>query len=165
MSIADFEYFLTLVPIARQRRSVLREGYATLLELGWPTVHIDWKMCERAFAGLVSRYKGGESWAQYKERWAGEDIKRGQLPMRPLRKQDSRKPLTLPQMNLPGAPYLTLEMWVLQPSQPEASVALPRLEIPHPSPSFAERAGAQVWVHEPMRVPTTCPELVEGSCF
>jgi hypothetical protein len=53
-------------------------------------------------------------------------------------KQDNRKPLTLPQMTLPGAPYLTLEMWVLQPSQREASLALPQLEIPHPSPLFAE---------------------------
>ena len=78
MSIADFELFLTLVPIARQKRSVLREGYATLLELGWPTSYIDWKMCERACAGLVPRYKGSESRARYKERWAREDFKRRQ---------------------------------------------------------------------------------------
>jgi hypothetical protein len=62
--------------------------------------------------------------------------------MRPPRKQDNRKPLTLPQMrfpvSLPGAPYLTLKMWMLQPSQREASNALPQLEIPHPSPLFAE---------------------------
>ena len=50
--------------------------------------------------------------------------------MHPPRKQDNRKPLTLPPMNLPGAPYLTLEMWMLQPSQREASIALPQLEIP-----------------------------------
>ena len=78
LTIADFERFLTLVPIARERRSLLREGYAALLELGWPTSYIDWKMCERACAGLVSRYKGGESWARYKEQWAGEDCKRRQ---------------------------------------------------------------------------------------
>jgi hypothetical protein len=76
MSIADFEQFLTLVPIARQKRSVLREGYATLLELGWPTSSIDWKMCERACAGLVPRYKIDEGWARYKEQWAREDFKR-----------------------------------------------------------------------------------------
>jgi hypothetical protein len=78
MSIADFELFLTLVPIAREKRSVLREGYATLLKLGWPTSYIDWKMCERACAGLVPRYKGSESRARYKEQWAGEDFKRRQ---------------------------------------------------------------------------------------
>ncbi len=76
MSIADFELFLTLVPIAGERRSVLREGYATLLELGWPTFLIDWKMCERACAGMVARYKGSETWERYKEQWANEDFKR-----------------------------------------------------------------------------------------
>jgi hypothetical protein len=76
MSITDFEEFLTLMPIARRERSVLREGYATLLRLGWPTFYIDWKMCERACAGLVSRYKGGQSWTQYKEKWAAEDFRR-----------------------------------------------------------------------------------------
>ena len=64
--------------------------------------------------------------------------------MRRPRKHDNRKPLTLPQislpgqMSLPGPPYLTLEMWMLQPSQREASIALPQLEIPYPSPLFAE---------------------------
>jgi hypothetical protein len=76
MSLTDFELFLNVVPIARQDRSVLRDGYATLLELGWPTSYIDWKMCERACAGLVPRYTGAASWADYKKRWASEDIKR-----------------------------------------------------------------------------------------
>jgi hypothetical protein len=76
MSIADFEQFLTLMPIARQERSVLREGYVTLLQLGWPTSYIDWRMCERACEGLVPRYAGEESWARYKKQWAHEDFKR-----------------------------------------------------------------------------------------
>jgi hypothetical protein len=63
--------------------------------------------------------------------------------MRPPRKQDNRKPPTLPQMSLPGAPYLTLEMWMLQPSQREPSIALPQLEIPHSSPLFAESSEGQ----------------------
>ncbi len=58
--------------------------------------------------------------------------------MRLHRKQDNRKPLTLRRMSLPGARYLTLEMWMLQPSQREAPIALPQLEIPYPSPLFAE---------------------------
>ena len=77
MSIADFEQFLTLVPIARQKRSVLREGYAAHLELGWPTSYIAWKMCERAGTDLVSRYKVAKA-GHGTERWAGEDFKRRQ---------------------------------------------------------------------------------------
>jgi hypothetical protein len=61
--------------------------------------------------------------------------------MRPPRKQDNRKPLTLPQISLPGAPYLTLEMWMLQPSQREASIALPQLEIPPPVPALCGKLG------------------------
>jgi hypothetical protein len=76
MRIAEFERILTLVPIAQERRSVLREGYAALLGLGWPTFLIDWKMCERACAGLVPRYKIDDGWARYKEQWAREDFKR-----------------------------------------------------------------------------------------
>ena len=53
--------------------------------------------------------------------------------MRPSQKQNNRKPVTFPRMALPGAPYRALEMWMLQPSQPEASVAAPQLEIPDPS--------------------------------
>ena len=61
--------------------------------------------------------------------------------MRPP-KQDNRKPFTLPQMNLPGAPYLTLELWMLQPSQREASIALPQLEIDTPPvPLFCGKLG------------------------
>ncbi len=53
--------------------------------------------------------------------------------MRPSQKQNNRKPLTFPGMALPGAPYLALQMWMLQPSQREATVAAPQLEIPAPS--------------------------------
>jgi hypothetical protein len=76
MSIADFEQFLTTQPSAKQERSVLREGYTTLLQLGWPTSYIDWKMCERACEGQVPRYQGIGSWAEYKKRWANEDFRR-----------------------------------------------------------------------------------------
>ena len=64
------------IRVEKGQRSTLREGYATLLMLGWPTFHIDWKMCERACASLVPRYKGNESWKAYKETWAFEDFRR-----------------------------------------------------------------------------------------
>ncbi len=46
--------------------------------------------------------------------------------MRPSQKQNNRKPLTFPRMALPGAPYLALEMWMLQPSQRESTLAAPQ---------------------------------------
>jgi hypothetical protein len=64
------------MPIQKKERSVLRDGYATLLGLGWPTCYIDWKMCERANAGLVAPYLGDESWRRYKDQWAREDFRR-----------------------------------------------------------------------------------------
>jgi len=64
------------IPIEKDQLCTLREGYATLLALGWPTSHIDWKMCERACANLVPRYVGNESWKAYKDQWAFEDFRR-----------------------------------------------------------------------------------------
>jgi hypothetical protein len=77
MSITDFEVLLKVIPIEQNNRSILRDGYATLLTLGWPTHFINWKMCERACADLVPAYGGIASWHAYKEAWAREDIKRG----------------------------------------------------------------------------------------
>jgi hypothetical protein len=77
MSITDFEVLLKVIPIEQKDREVLRNGYATLLKLGWPTHYINWKMCERACNDLVPPYKGIASWSAYREAWANEDIKRG----------------------------------------------------------------------------------------
>jgi len=77
MSITDFELLLRAIPIEQKDRSMLRSGYAMLLELGWPTHYINWKMCERACADLVPPYKGTTSWIAYREAWASEDIRRG----------------------------------------------------------------------------------------
>jgi hypothetical protein len=77
MSITDFELLLKVIPIEQKDRSALRDGYAILLRLGWPTHYINWKMCERACADLVPRYRGIASWIAYKEAWAYDDIRRG----------------------------------------------------------------------------------------
>jgi hypothetical protein len=79
MTHAGFEQLLTLAlvhPVHTEERPLLRDGYTTLLKLGWPTTYINPKMCERAFAGLVPRYEGMQSWTAYKRDWAADDIKR-----------------------------------------------------------------------------------------
>jgi hypothetical protein len=74
--------------------------------------------------------------------------------MRPSQKHDKRKSFTLPPMNLPvslpGAPSLTLEMWMLQPSQREASIALPQLEIPTRPHSLQENWENQISCQAPL---------------
>jgi hypothetical protein len=76
MGITDFELLMKLIPIEQRERTALRDGYASLLQLGWPTSYINWKMCERANANLVPPYRGIASWVQYKETWAWDDIRR-----------------------------------------------------------------------------------------
>ena len=76
MSIADFERLLTLTPVPAEERPLLRDGYSTLLRLGWPTTFINTRMCERAFAGLVPQYTGIQSWMAYKREWAWADNRR-----------------------------------------------------------------------------------------
>ncbi len=80
MSIADFEQLLILMPIHRDERTVLREGYVTLVRLGWPTCYINWRMCERAQAGLIQPYQGVQSWLSYRREWAWSDSRRHNLP-------------------------------------------------------------------------------------
>ena len=75
MSIADFEQLLTLMPMPKEERSVLREGYLKLLALGWPTHYINLRMCERAHEGLVRPYEGYFSWIAYRGEWAWNDTK------------------------------------------------------------------------------------------
>ncbi len=53
-----------------EERPGLREGYATLLRLGWPTRYIDWRMCERAHAGCMERFTDVFRWAQCIRAWA-----------------------------------------------------------------------------------------------
>ena len=56
-----------LVP--REKRLTLREGYSTLVSLGWPTQIIPFKMCDQAEAGVMRRYMRVQSWIAYKEEW------------------------------------------------------------------------------------------------
>jgi len=37
--------------VPRKTRLTLRKGYSTLVNLGWPTEIITWKMCDKAEAG------------------------------------------------------------------------------------------------------------------
>jgi predicted N-acyltransferase len=76
MSIADFEQLLTLTLVPIEERQILRDGYTTLLRLGWPPNFINCRMCERAYAGLVPRYVDISSWDAYKREWAWADNKR-----------------------------------------------------------------------------------------
>ena len=60
---------LTLLLVPRQKRLPLREGYSTLVNLGWPARIITSKMCDKAEAGVMRRYVGVQSWIAYKEEW------------------------------------------------------------------------------------------------
>jgi hypothetical protein len=76
MRSSNTEHLLTLAVVLTEERPLPRDGYTALLRLGWPTNLIDRHMCERAFAGLVPRYAGKESWTAYKREWASADSKR-----------------------------------------------------------------------------------------
>ena len=51
------------------KRLTLREGYSTLVSLGWPTQIIPFKMCDQAEADVMRRYMRVQSWIAYKEEW------------------------------------------------------------------------------------------------
>jgi hypothetical protein len=48
------------------------EGAAILLDLGWP-LNFDYRMAQRAIAGLVPKYEGFHSFLAYQAHWARED--------------------------------------------------------------------------------------------
>ncbi len=62
---------MLLVP--REKRLRLREGYSTLVGLGWPTSIITCNMCDKAEAGVMRRYVGIQSWIAYKQEWEWEE--------------------------------------------------------------------------------------------
>jgi hypothetical protein len=69
MKIATVIKRLTLLLVPRQKRLPLREGYSTLVNLGWPTRIITCNMCDKAEAGVMRRYVGIQSWIAYKQEW------------------------------------------------------------------------------------------------
>lgn len=74
MSLVDFEKLMDVCSVADQEeRDELKRGAATLEALGWPENYIDFKMCRRAAAGLVSRYESHSDYLEYKRRWWSED--------------------------------------------------------------------------------------------
>jgi hypothetical protein len=72
--LAAVAKFLDLVKATPEERAVMLEGNEILLDLGWPSNYINWKMCERARQGLVPRYEGFQSWNDYRVRWWKEDL-------------------------------------------------------------------------------------------
>ena len=73
MSLSDFEKLMDVCVIPEQERGDLRSGAAALERLGWPENYIDFKMCQRAAAGLVPRFELHSDYAAYKQRWWSED--------------------------------------------------------------------------------------------
>jgi len=69
MTIAPVIKRLTLMLAPKGKRLTLREGYSTLVSLGWPTRIITYAMCDKAEAGVMRRYVGIQSWIAYKEEW------------------------------------------------------------------------------------------------
>jgi len=65
-----------LLQYSEQKRKEVLEGGSILLDLDWPSNYIDVKKCERANQGLVPRYEGFSSLADYEKRWWSEDHKR-----------------------------------------------------------------------------------------
>ena len=62
---------------SEQERKERLEGCSILLDLDWPSNYIvGTKMCQRAMQGLVPRYEGLSSLADYEKRWWSEDHKR-----------------------------------------------------------------------------------------
>jgi hypothetical protein len=55
--------------VSREKRLTLRDGYYTLVSLGWPSEIITNKMCDKAMAGVMRRYMGVQSWIAYKQEW------------------------------------------------------------------------------------------------
>jgi hypothetical protein len=61
---------------SEQERKERLEGGSILLDLDWPSNYIvGTKMCQRAMQGLVPRYDGLSSLADYEKRWWSEDHK------------------------------------------------------------------------------------------
>lgn len=81
---AAFDQLLTLMPIPSKDRSIILDGFSALLGMGWPINYIDWKMCVRAFAGLVPPYEGTTTWTAYKREWAWADTKKQDQAYAPL---------------------------------------------------------------------------------
>jgi hypothetical protein len=69
MKIAAAINRLTLMLVPKDKRITLRDGYYTLVSLGWPTEIITNKMCDKAVAGVMRRYMGVQSWIAYKQEW------------------------------------------------------------------------------------------------
>ena len=62
---------------SEQERKERLEGCSILLDLDWPSNYIvGTKMCQRAMQGLVPRYEGLSSLADYEKRWWSVDHKR-----------------------------------------------------------------------------------------
>ena len=64
-----------LLPRSGEERKELLDGASILLDLDWPSNYIDVKKCKRANQGLVPRYEGFSSLADYVKRWWSEDHK------------------------------------------------------------------------------------------
>jgi hypothetical protein len=62
-------------PRSQEERKELLDGASILLDLDWPSNYIDVKKCRRANQGLVPRYDGLSSLADYVKRWWSEDHK------------------------------------------------------------------------------------------
>jgi hypothetical protein len=69
MTIATLKKKLSLVFVPKRSRLSLDDGYATLIQLGWPPEIITQKMCSKAREGLMKPYTGVQSWINYKSDW------------------------------------------------------------------------------------------------
>jgi hypothetical protein len=59
-----------------EEREEILKGGTILLNLNWPSNYIfGRKICQRAIQGLVPRYEGLSSLADYEKRWWSEDHK------------------------------------------------------------------------------------------
>jgi hypothetical protein len=65
-----------LLQYSEQERKEMLGGGSILLDLDWPSNYIiGTKMYQRAMQGLVPRYEGFSSLADYEKRWWSEDNK------------------------------------------------------------------------------------------
>jgi hypothetical protein len=68
--------FCDVLKSSEQERKEMLEGGSILLDLGWPSNYIvNTRICRRAIQGLVPRYEGFSSLADYEKRWWSEDHK------------------------------------------------------------------------------------------